>query len=167
MAGLKRRLERIEEAGLSAHWSYEEWPLEDQIAAVLDVVRSYIRFHSDDDIQFPATDRELHLVGILCARGELGEDGGEYTFPTGLTVRLIPDGEGFLIDAPRQIGIEDLPDWMHEHVRRMDPKDQPRREAESFANRKELKRLRELAHAREAWHDEHGWNKGTPEHLIP
>jgi hypothetical protein len=100
MVSLGRRLGKLEEQMHPAYLSYEDWPLDDQIEDVADVVRSYIRWHSNDAIQYLATDREMHLVGILCAMEVLDEDGGEYAFPTGLTVRLIPDEGGFLIDAP-------------------------------------------------------------------
>jgi hypothetical protein len=126
MGSLRRELERLREL---ADPSFEEdWPLDEQLADVADKLDRFIHFHSGDSVRYVATDREIHLLGLLCAGWELGEDGGEYTFPSGLTVRLIREGDGFLIDVHRRIGIEDLPDWTHEHVERMDPKKQAKRD---------------------------------------
>lgn len=89
-------------------------------------VRFFKRFHSGDEVRYAATDREFHLLGILCAGRGLGAQGGEYTFPSGLTMRLIPEEAGFLIDTPRQVRADDLPEWTREHFERMDPERQPK-----------------------------------------
>jgi hypothetical protein len=105
-----------------------DWPLDDQLAAVADTLDFYAHFHSNEPLRYSATDRELHLLGLLCAARELGEDGGEHRFPSGLAVRLIRDGDSFLVDAPRRIRAEDLPGWAREHFGRMDPARQEERE---------------------------------------
>jgi hypothetical protein len=113
-------------------------------------------------VRYPATDRELHLLGLLCAARGLGEDGGEHRFPSGLAVRLVRDGEHFLVDTPRQIRGEDLPEWTREFFERMDPDRQPKRDAWLHGDRHRAKKERERA----VWHEEHGWEKPTPEHLV-
>jgi hypothetical protein len=151
---LDKRLERLEDlAGDASPTKFEDWSLDDQLEDVADKLDLYIRFHSRDTIRYQATDRELHLLGLLCAANELGAEGGEYTFPTGLTVGLarVPqrEGDGFLIDAPRHIRADDLPEWTREHVERIDPKDQDRRDRWLYEMRHYFKRDREERPKRE------------------
>jgi hypothetical protein len=167
---IHKRLERLETiAGDPAPAQFPDWPLDDQLEDVADQLHLFMRFHSRDPVRYCATDRELHLLGILCAGRDLGPDGGEYTFPSGLTVRLIPEegteGERFLIDTPRHIRAEDLPDWTREHFERMDPKDQARRDSWLYENRHYLKKSRELAKEREAWRRENPSGR-IPDELI-
>jgi hypothetical protein len=113
----------------------DAWTLDEQLAVVADKLDVYIHFHSQDDIQYAATRREIHLLGILCAMWELGAEGGEYTFPSGLTLRFIPEGEGLLIDVPRRICAEDLPEWTREHFKQGDLKGEEEREQFLFETR--------------------------------
>jgi len=108
MGSLKRRLQQLEaqnpDPAELADFG-DSWPLEDQLAQVADTLDLYIHFHSGDDIQYPATDRELHLLGLLCVEKGLNEDAAQ------------------------------LPEWVWEHVKRMEPKDQAERDRWLCANR--------------------------------
>ena len=133
--GLGRRLGTLEGRLAPAPADLPDWPLDDQLAAVADTLDFYAHFHSNEPLRFSATDPELHLLGLLCAMLELGEGGGEHTFPSGLAVRLVREGERFLADMPRRIRAEDLPGWAREHFERMDPARQDGRERWLFENR--------------------------------
>lgn len=134
---LKDRLRRLEAARFPSSTEdslSEEWPLDDQLEQVADTLDRFIYFHSKDEVRYVATDREIHLLGLLCAAWRsrevpLGEDGGE--------------GEGFLVDVPRQIRAQDLPEWALEHFERMDPKKQAERERWLFAHRHTFEPWRE------------------------
>ena len=159
---IKRRLERLEAEHTQTSLDFPDWDLTDQVEGVAETLYWYRYFHSNDAVRYPATDREIHILGLLCAAWELGDEGGEHTFRSGLTVRLIRDGGYFKIDAPSQIRADDLPDWTRELFERMEPEKQPKRDEWLYLHRHWAKKDCE----RMAWHDEHGWEKPTPEHLV-
>ncbi len=165
MRDLERRVERLEEHHAPALLGkFPDWPLEDQAEDVLDMLRWYRRFHSDHAVRYPATDREIHLLGLLWAEHALGEEeGGVCEFPSGLAVTLTaePGDGGFRVEAPRAVRVEDLPEEVGAYFERMDPEKQPERERFLYDDRHRSKKDRE----RSAWHEEHGWDEPTPEHL--
>ena len=63
--------------------------------------------------------------------------------------------------------VEDLPEEVRRLYERMDPARQPRREHQLYESWESNKRWRELSQKRLAWHREHGWDKPTPEYLLP
>lgn len=138
MGNLRRRLEKLEE-GARPERRLADWPLEDQMEDVL----SALQVHRWGGTKQLATDRQIRLMGILCAMRELDGDSGEYRFPSGLTVTLTPDensDSGLRVDAPRPIRVEDLPEDVGRYFERMDPADQPERERwlhETWRRRKE------------------------------
>jgi len=75
---LHKRLEDLEErlrAEISrTHWSYEEWPLEDQLEAVL----WSLQVHKWGRSVHEATDRELELLDALISQGHVPEEAREY-----------------------------------------------------------------------------------------
>ena len=149
MGRLDDRLRRLEaeEPALSAPAEFPDWSLDDQLAGVANTLRFRVGSHSNaKGVRYPATDREIHLLGLLCVFWERGKEGGEYTFEaSGLTVELAPSeaGEEMVFRAPRRIGIDDLPEWILDHVERMDPEKQPERAAWRYAYRHRAKEERE------------------------
>ncbi len=161
---LERRIARLEEHhdAPALLGEFRDWHIEDQLESVADKLIWYRRFHSDHTVRYLATDRELFLLAVLCAAHALGEEGGEHVFPSGLAVTLTPDEDGALrAGAPRLIGVEGLPEGVREYFERMDPKKQPKRERFLYGDRHRSKKARE----RSDWHERHGWDKPTPEHL--
>ncbi len=75
------------------------------------------------------------------------------------------DREAELLDALIEHGV--VSEDARELLARMGPARQPKREQWLRNNWQELKRDRELCQQRLAWHAEHGWNKPTPEELLP
>jgi hypothetical protein len=63
--------------------------------------------------------------------------------------------------------VEDLPEETRQLYERMDPAKQPHRERWLYEHWESCKRWRELSQKRIAWHHEHGWDKPTPENLLP
>ncbi len=82
----------------------------------------------------------------------------------GRSVYQATDRELELLDA---LIHEGLPEVWRELCTRMEPARQPERERWLRESWQEVKRDRELALQRLAWHAEHGWNKPTPKHLLP
>lgn len=162
MSGLGRRLRKLEEAA-GPERGFPDWPIEDQLEGVADTLDFYARFHADGRARYPATDREIDLLGILCALREdpLGEEGGEHRFPSGLVVALIRESDAFSWEAPRPVRLEDLPEDVRRLFVRMAPERQPEREAFLYEDRHRSKKDRE----RIRWHEEHGWDEPTPERL--
>jgi hypothetical protein len=134
---IQRRLSRLETNAASEESTAlgampPDWPLEDQIEAVLDA----LRLHRIAGTKQLATDRQIHLMGLACVADALGEEGGEHAFFSGLIVALTPDADGgFRVDAPRLIRVEDLPEGVREHFERMDPAEQPERERWLYEHR--------------------------------
>ncbi len=145
MGFLEKRIEELEE---ETHGSV--WPLGEQLLAVLDIikVRTWpqpwpIRYNADRDFPgpvsspYPATDRELRLLGGLC-RCYAEER---------VVVRGEDEALGNVIDYVRDYIAEDKPieecmaDFT-EHARalvtRMDPGKQPHREEQLYKLWKEL-----------------------------
>ncbi len=131
--GLDRRLAALEERaapeGASLLETFPDWPVEEQLAAVADQWDFFRHFHADGSVRYQATDREIHLLGLLCAVHAVGEDGGEHRFPSGLVVTIAPEGgDAFGAHAPRPVRLEDLPEWASKHFERMGPDRQAERD---------------------------------------
>lgn len=129
MGSLENRLERLErEARPQGVTEFPDWPLEDQLEDVAHKFMLRRKAHRPGEAPYTATDRETHLLGLLIASGELGEEGGEYVFPSGLVVALASgeDGSaGLRADAERFVVVEDLPEWARDYWVRLDPEKQP------------------------------------------
>ncbi len=133
MRGLGRRLERLEDLAGGAPGQRGGWPVEGQLEDVLDS----LWLHRCGRYVYAATDREIHLMGLLCARWELPEGWGEHRYPSGAVVRWIDDGEGgALIEATDPVQVEDLPEGVREYFERMDPTEQPERERKLYERRR-------------------------------
>ncbi len=104
MGGLGRRLQRLEEQGLSWHQSYEDWPLEDQREDVL----SYVAIHMGWGSRAACTDQQLHCIGLWLASKEN---------PDAPLKDLSP------------VAMADFPEELQEHVSRIEPRSQPERDA--------------------------------------
>jgi hypothetical protein len=104
MAGLERRLERLEEQMHPAHLSYEDWPLTDQMEDVF----CYLRLHARWDSVAACTDQQLYCLGLIVAAWENPDAKFEDLVPASLS---------------------DFPDEVREHVSRIDPRMQPERDA--------------------------------------
>ncbi len=136
--GIRKRLALLEEHHAPALLlgDFPDWPVEEQLAAVADQWDFFRSFHADGRVRYSGTDREIHLLGLLCAAHALGEDGGEHAFPSGLVVTIAPEGGGaFGAHAPRPVRLEDLPEWASKHFERMSPDKQAERERWLFENR--------------------------------
>lgn len=83
--GIHKRLEALEERtfGADPFRDFPDWSVDDQLEDVEDTLRWFRGFHGDGLARYPATDRELHLLGLLCANWELPEEGGEHRFRRG------------------------------------------------------------------------------------
>jgi len=164
----RRRLDALEAAvdrRADSFREYPDWSLDDQLAAVESRLRFYAAFHSEDEnIRYPATDREIHVLGIWCAvwqyrrrvlgenlvslgeAGDVGDLGAgeghdfEYTFErSGLTIDITPttgEPEGPLtLSMPRRIVLDDLPSWLLDHFERMAPEEHPERDEYLYVRR--------------------------------
>jgi len=165
--GLGKRLSALEERtfGADPFEDFPDWDLTEQLEGVAEVLRWYRAFHADCLVLYPLTEREAHLLALLCAQWELGGpplQSGEYRFPSGLTVAWRDNSDGtFAASASRWARLEDLPDDVRRHFKRMDPLEQPQRERFLYRNRHRAKKARE----RVRWHDENGWDEPTPREL--
>jgi hypothetical protein len=164
--GIRKRLEELEEQAFGAYpfADFPDWDAEDQLEQVAHVLRWYRGFHADGRVLYPATDREIHLLALLCAIWELGGPGsvGDHAFPSGLLVSFRDEGNGYVdVSASRWACLEDLPYDVRRHFERMDPLKQFERERFLYGDRHRAKKARECW----AWRDEHGWDKTPPEHL--
>jgi hypothetical protein len=104
MGGLGKRLERLEEQMHPAHLSYEDWPLVDQMEDVF----CYLRLQARWDSVAACTDQQLYCLGLIVASWENPEAEFEDLVPA---------------------SISDFPDYVREHVSRIDPRMQPERDA--------------------------------------
>jgi hypothetical protein len=167
--GIRRRLEALEEQTFGSSDPYPDfpdWDLVDQLEQVAFTLRWYRQFHVDGGVRYPATDREIYLLALLCALWELGGlalKSGEHRFEgTDLVVAWRKNGhDSYSASASRSVRIEDLPEDVRLHFERMDLAKQPERERFLYGDRRRAKKARE----RWAWRAEHGWNKTLPEHL--
>lgn len=116
--GLSKRLARLEEQAREdlARWDGERWPVAEQLAAVADE----LDFHATFGTVAICTDREINLLAALAADGGL-------------------DGPVLSLNASP----EDLPAGLREHVQRMDPRSQERRDRWLFENRHSFEPWRE------------------------
>ena len=124
---LRNRLEKLEVLAGDARRGpdgFADWPVDDQLEDVADKLHFFKRFHARAPVRYQATDRELHLLGLLCVANGLGEEPG------------------------------DLPEWAHEHFERMEPEKQPKQDRWLYDNRHYLKEARELTKKRKAWRHE-------------
>lgn len=164
MGSLERRLEALEE--LATPQNIQEWPdwdFQDQLEGIVYMLRDYQRFHPDGKVRYQATDREIHLMGLVCALWELPGGMGEHRYPSGVVVEWTEaDDDGMQrVEAPGHVPLDDLPEEVRRHFERMDPAKQLEREHFLYENRHYAKKERE----RIRWHREHGWDQATPEHL--
>jgi hypothetical protein len=84
--------------------------------------------HRITQTTYPATDCELNILGVLHAHSELS-DFGEWEMSSGARVTLDDEGNGMAaIYVEGDVLVSDLPEYMRECVRRMDPAAQPERE---------------------------------------
>lgn len=63
MAGLERRLERLEEQMHPAHLSYADWPLVEQIEDAF----CYVKLHARWGSRAACTDQQLYCLGLIVA----------------------------------------------------------------------------------------------------
>lgn len=122
--GLRRRLQKLE-GSAGPEEQLPDWPLEEQAQDVMDS----LEIHRMGGTKQLATDREINVLGILYAAGELPGGMGEYRFRSGVVVTLTDNGS----DTPSaslsgDVSLEDLPDEVGRHFERMDPDKQPERE---------------------------------------
>ena len=126
---IRRRLEALEAQALPAIGEWPDWPLEDQLEEVF----SCLRVHRAGGTRQLATDRQIHLMGLLCALWELPGGAGEHTFPSGLVVAWSDNADATKrCEATGLVGVEDLPEGVREYWERMDLKKQPERERELY-----------------------------------
>ena len=125
---MERRLGRLEEIERPEQ-QFPDWLMEDQLESVADKLVFYRRFHGDGRVRYPATDRELHLLGLLCAREQQPGGVGEHRFPSGAVVSWRDNGDGTpSVSTSGYVRLEDLPEGVREYFKRMDPAEQPERE---------------------------------------
>lgn len=140
--GIQGRLEALEARCTPAPGDFPDWPLEDQFD---DVVHA-LRVHQAGGTAQLATDRQIHLMGLLCASDELPNGFGEHRFPSGTVVVWTDNGGDTLdIGASGYVRVEDLPEGVREHWERMDPDEQPDREQRLYEGRHATKEMIERA----------------------
>ena len=141
----KRLLARLEDlearaVGADPFRDFPDWSIEDQV----EEVRDALRLHRIASTAQLATDRQIHLMGLLCAREELPGGEGEHRFPSGVVVSWSNNGdETWKVSASGYVSIEDLPEGVREHFKRMDPVEQPERERWLYADRHRAREHRE------------------------
>ena len=142
--------------------AYPDWPLDSQLDQVELKLRWYAAFESGNENRYPATDREIHVLGIWCAIRELAsspyayaEDRDEfvyeYTFDrSGLTITFETSAarDELSVSAPRKITLADVPTWLLDHFERMAPEEQPERDHYLYGRRHDaradLEELRQM-----------------------
>lgn len=142
-----KRLDALEERtfGADPFRDFPDWDLSDQLDCAAYTLQFYMRFHGDGRVRYPATDREAHMLGLLCAFLELPEGVGEHPFPSGVSVAWRDDNKGgHSASATRWIRLEDLPEWVRGYVERMDPAKQFERDRWLYADRHRAREHREL-----------------------
>ena len=128
---IRRRLEALEAQTLPAIGEWPDWPLEDQLEEVF----SCLRVHKAGGTHQLATDRQIHLMGLLCALWKLPGGTGKHTFPSGLVVTWSDDEDGTKRCEATDL-VEDLPEGVRGYWERMDPKKQLERERELYGLRR-------------------------------
>lgn len=126
---------------------FPDWLLDDQVGQVLNA----LAVHRAGGTAQLATDREIHLLGLLCAReallreGALPKEGtGEHRFPSGVVVSWTENSDGSAsAAATSQITVEDLPEGVREHIERMNPLSQPERDLWLYQHRHVFREHRE------------------------
>jgi hypothetical protein len=166
--GIRKRLEELEEQtfGADPFSDFPDWDLADQLEAVAHVLSWYGGFHADGRVLYSATDREIHLLALLCAMWELEGSGrvGEHAFPSGLLVSFRDEGNGWVcVSASRRALLEDLPDDVRGHFERMDAAKQAERERFLYGHRELFKENRERMR-RWKLHGEEKMRKRKEEH---
>jgi hypothetical protein len=138
---VKRRLRRLEEElSASTPPTWTDWPVEDQFEAVLEALRVH---RAGGTVQL-ATDREIHLMGFLCALWDLPDGVGEHRFPSGVVVSWSDNGDGTkAVEASGYVPLEDLPEGVREYWARLDPKEQPERDERLYREWPAAKERRE------------------------
>jgi hypothetical protein len=126
--GWRKRLEVLESLEPPEEFGEFSWTLLEQCEAVVEAVRYAARFSG---MPYPATDRELGVLGLLVAIQELGEEPGVHRFPSGATVRVTEDIEtygdiGLFVRG--RVLISDLPDQVARYVTRMTAWEQEERD---------------------------------------
>jgi hypothetical protein len=126
--GMKRRLKNLEEFATPdevATIGLPDWPLEEQAKNLLEA----LLVHRCAGTIQACTDREINVLGILHAFYRLPGGVGEHRMASGAVVSLTKDGEGILdVHLSANVSIEDLPEGVRRHVKRIDPEKQPARE---------------------------------------
>jgi hypothetical protein len=91
-----KRLDALEERtfGADPFRDFPDWDLSDQLDCAAYTLQFYMRFHGDGRVRYPATDREAHMLGLLCAFLELPDGLGEHAFPSGVSVAWRDDDKG-------------------------------------------------------------------------
>ena len=141
-SGIRRRLEALEAHRAPASRDFPDWPIEDQFDDVVDA----LRVHKAGGTAQLATDRQIHLMGLLCARDNLPGGFGEHRFPSGAVIVWIDNEDGTVdVGASGYVRVEDLPDGVREYWERMDPDEQPDRERWLYEGRHAAKDRREKA----------------------
>ena len=129
MSSIRRRLEALEE--ITAPQEFRDWPVEEQVKDAVYMLQFYRRFHANDPVRYAATDRELTMLAIAHAAGSEELQGeGEVRLPqSGAAIRFLGDGEDtYSIDVDGVVVVEDLPEAVRGHLKRMNPEEQPARD---------------------------------------
>ncbi|HEV8045895.1 MAG TPA: hypothetical protein VGP38_11980 [Rubrobacter sp.] len=138
MVSLDRRLAKLEE--VSRPKEFSDWPIEDQFEVVLEA----LRVHRAGGTRQRGTDREIHLMGLLCALWALPDGLGEYSFPSGTVVAFSDHRNGTSsVEASGLVGVDDLPEGVREYWERMETSEQPERERRSYEGWPAAKERRE------------------------
>lgn len=130
MGSVRRRVEALER---KAPHEFHDWPVEEQVKDAVDRLQFYRRFHANDPVRYAATDRELKMLGIAHVWEELQGD-GEIRLPhSGTAIRYLQDGEDtFSMSVDGVVVVEDLPEGVSGHLKRMNPEEQPARDQRLF-----------------------------------
>jgi hypothetical protein len=113
-----------------------DWPLEDQAEDLLEA----LLLHRCGGSAQACTDRQINVLGILHAMYRLPGGVGEYRMPSGVVVSLTDNGDDVLdIRLSGNVSIEDLPDSVQRHIKRIEPDKQPERERWLYARRDQPK----------------------------
>lgn len=126
MSSLKRRLEKME--GHNTSVGPEPNLLAKHLVEALKSNRL-------TNTRYPATDREINLLAVLCAYHTSGRDPtdleGVYELPSGAGIRWVPDdgpGDCHDIYITSRAELEDLSEDIRPFVKRMAPEKQAHRE---------------------------------------
>ena len=127
---MRCRLERLEGfAGFApdevATIKFPDWRLKEQAK---DLLNALLIHRCAGTVQV-CTAREINVLGILHAFYRLPGGLGEHRLASGAVISLTKDGDGILdVHLSANVSIDDLPEGVRRHVKRIDPKKQPARE---------------------------------------